>query len=156
LIYSDICRLANGEKLSDPVFDTAIELLLHTQELIINEIEERSEERPAVLSSALITTASACEVFVRGFVKNNGTKLHKFIINHKKQSFSVVDLLGKILQDIPSVGDSLWAENAELGNNIRLLFDARNQSAHKGKPVLFIEHEKVEQGDDENIIRAYL
>jgi hypothetical protein len=150
LIYQDVSEAANGREPSSSVYDTCLELLMHAQEIVVSEERERTEERAATVCAALITTASACEIFLRDFIRKKGTNFHNYIIREKEKSFSVRDLLGPVLASMPTVGNSLWSINPELANNILLLINARNSSAHKGKPVVTIKHKEIIGDDDEN------
>lgn len=141
---------AAGATALDAARDTAYELILHAQELIQNERAERRRVRPSALSAALVSTASACEVYVRRLVKTKGRRMHRVIMEEKDTSFSVVDLLRIVLEDIDAIGESLNRANPELASNIRLLFDARNRSTHRGTPSVVLTYkEEVYDGDDE-------
>src|SRR5262249_19914943 len=91
-LHSEVAELASGASLPGSVYETCLELLMHAQEIVERESEDGADERPAAVAAALISTASACEVYVRDFVKRNGTALHRFIVGDKEQSFSVLNL----------------------------------------------------------------
>ncbi|HEY3135281.1 MAG TPA: hypothetical protein VGL29_04455 [Blastocatellia bacterium] len=110
---------------------------MHAQEIVMSEERVSIEERPAVVCASLVTTASACEVFVKGLIETHGSDLHKYIIA-KKKNFQVVELLDEVLADMPAIGSALSAENHELAHNVALLFRARNKSAHRGTPEVNI------------------
>ena len=117
-IYQDVTTLISGAELSSDYYETALELLMHAQEMVTDEVRERIEERPATVCSALITVASACEIFVRQFIKNQNKPLHKFILTEKETSFSVINILDHLLSDLPDFGKSLREFNPELAHNI--------------------------------------
>jgi hypothetical protein len=151
LIRQDVEQLLQGEDIKGAVYETALELLMHAQEIVVREGRERKDERPSTISAAIITVASACEIFVRDFVKQYGSHLHKFIIKEKETSFSVINLLDQVLPEIPAFGQPLKDFNPELAHNLYWLFKARNNSAHKGRPVISLKHEeKYWENEGEN------
>jgi hypothetical protein len=147
-LHAEVSALASGASLPGSVYETCLELLMHAQEIVERESEDGAEERPAAVAAALISTASACEVFVRDFVRRQGTPLHRFIVSEKETSFSVLNLLDKILPEIPRVGQALGQVNRELRNNIELLIKARNSAAHKARLSITRKYEYSEWDDD--------
>jgi hypothetical protein len=136
-VCEDVGKLTQGTEPGDWVYyETALELLMHAQEIVTAEDRKAIRERPAVISASLVTTASACEVFTKGFIGEHGTDLHKYII--AKKNFRVVELLDQVLSELSNIATPLSSENPELSNNIALLFGARNQSAHRGLPQVRI------------------
>lgn len=144
-IYTDVSKLLRGDELEAPVREAAYELLLHVEELLSTERRSRRMARSAVLVGALVATAAACEIYVRHYVRAHGSKLQKRLLKDKDQSFSVAYLLGPFLEAVPSVGTPLPQVNRELASNIRLLFDARNRSAHRGLPSVSLKKEQVDK-----------
>jgi hypothetical protein len=152
LILQDVEQLLQGKDVEASVYETALELLMHAQEIVVRESRERKDERPSTVSAAIITVASACEIFVRDFVKQYGSPLHKFIIKEKETSFSVINLLDQVLPEIPAFGKPLRDFNPELAHNLYWLFKARNNSAHKGRAVISLKHEEQyweNEGEDD-------
>jgi hypothetical protein len=155
--YDEVSKIVGGDpsdeskvaiSADEPAYEIAMDLLMQAQEMILNEEKQRKAERSATVCSALITTAAACEVFVKGFVKAYGTSLHRFLV--KQRSVSIDNLLHKVLADIPSIGRSLKTFNPELMHNIFLLSQARNAAVHRGKPEITIVQnvEEIEDIDD--------
>ena len=157
--YNEVSALIQGRRIKpkrqknvspdQDAYEIAVELLMQAQELVFFEQKQRKEERDATVCAAIITTASACEVFVKGFVQTHGSSLHRFLI--KDKGLSVENLLHKVLADIPQIGKSLKTFNPELMHNIFLLTRARNNAVHKGKPQLTItqRREEIEEIDDD-------
>jgi hypothetical protein len=148
LISQDIGDPKGNEEKTGSLYEVALELLLQAQDIIGAEARKREHERQSAVVAALIITATACEIFVRDFARRHGSPLHKFLLKEKERVLSVGNILDEILPDISLVGQSLADVNAELRHNIQLLFDARNKSAHKGRPVVFIT-EKLDESDSE-------
>lgn len=141
-VRKDVEQLLQQKEIAGSVYETALELLMHAQEIVVRESRERKDERSSTICAAIITVAAACEIFVRDFIKQQGSPLHKFIIKEKETSFSVINLLDQILPEIPVFGKALKDFNPELAHNLYWLFKARNNSAHKGRPVISIKHEE--------------
>lgn len=156
-LRDEITALLKGEEAEPTALDTAretaYELVLHAQELLENERDERGRVRPSVLSAAIISTAAACEVYVRRLVKAKGRRIHRTIMEDKDTSFSVADLLQIVIEDMPEIGESLNRANPELASNIRLLFDARNRSTHKGTPSIVLTYRERVVDDKEEVER---
>jgi hypothetical protein len=140
---------ANSES---SAYEVALELLMQAQELVTSEDKQRRDERPETVCSALINTAAACEVYVKGFIQTYGSSLHRFLIEN--QSFSVRNFLHKVIADIPQIGKSLKSVNAELMHNLFLLSRARNSAVHRGRPQLTLsQRREVIEAVDEDIER---
>jgi hypothetical protein len=143
LVAEDVQNLINNKEVNSSTYDVCSELLMQAQELVGSENRSRKDERHSAIGAALIATHSAWEVFVKTFIKQHGTPLHRHILD--KQAFSVSNLLYKVLADMSAFRKPLKVFNPELAHNLELLVRARNDAVHSAAPVLKFERKYVKE-----------
>jgi len=143
LVVDDVQHLINGVEVNSSPYDVCLELLMQAQELVGSENRRRKDERNSAIGASLIAVHSAWEVFVKSFIKEHGTPLHRHIL--RKQAFSVSNLLYKVLADMPKFGKPLKVFNPEIAHNLELLVRARNDAVHSAAPILKFERKHVKR-----------